>query len=75
MMNMTDNAQKISGQVWQWYKQCRDTKKDNDEIIKIIKKYYAFEEISETTKSDIKPMKKQDIINNKTKENHEKVLI
>ncbi len=51
------------------------TKKDNDEIIKIIKKYYAFEEISETTKSDIKHMKKQDIINNKTKENHEKVLI
>lgn len=51
------------------------TKKDNDEIIKIIKKYYAFEEISETNKSDIKPMKKQDIINNKTKENHEKVLI
>ena len=49
------------------------TKKDNDEIIKIIKKYYAFEEISETNKSDIKPMKKQDIINNKTKENHEKV--
>ena len=31
-MNMTDNAQKISGQVWQWYKQCRDTKKDNDEL-------------------------------------------
>lgn len=28
---MTDNAQKIGGQVWQWYKQCRDTKKDNDE--------------------------------------------
>ena len=51
------------------------TKKDNDEIIKIIKKYYAFEEISETTKSDIKHMKKQDILNNKTKENHEKVLI
>lgn len=51
------------------------TKKDNDEIIKIIKKYYAFEEINETTKSDIKHMKKQDIINNKTKENHEKVLI
>ena len=51
------------------------TKKDNDEIIKIIKKYYAFEKISETTKSDIKHMKKQDIINNKTKENHEKVLI
>ena len=51
------------------------TKKDNDEIIKIIKKYYTFEEISETTKSDIKHMKKQDIINNKTKENHEKVLI
>ena len=43
------------------------TKKDNDEIIKIIKKYYTFEEISETTKSDIKHMKKQDIINNKTK--------
>lgn len=51
------------------------TKKDNDEIIKIIKKYYAFEEISETIKSDIKHMKKQDILNNKTKENHEKVLI
>lgn len=29
---MTDNAQKINGQVWQWYKQCRDTKKDNDEL-------------------------------------------
>ena len=29
---MTDNAQKIIGQVWQWYKQCRDTKKDNDEL-------------------------------------------
>ena len=51
------------------------TKKDNDEIIKIIKKYYAFEEIGETTKSDIKHMKKQDILNNKTKENHDKVLI
>lgn len=33
---MTDNAQKISGQVWQWYKQCRDTKKDNDEWVRLL---------------------------------------
>lgn len=26
---MTDNAQKISRQIWQWYKRCRDTEKDN----------------------------------------------
>lgn len=35
---MTDNAQKISGQVWQWYKQCRDTKKDNDEWVRLLNK-------------------------------------
>ncbi len=50
------------------------TKKDNDEIIEIIKKYYAFEEIKETNKSNIKPIKRQDIVNNKSKENREKVL-
>lgn len=27
---MIDNAQKISGQIWQWYKRCRDTEKDNE---------------------------------------------
>lgn len=41
MMNMTDNAQKISGQVWQWYKQCRDTKKDNDEWVRLLNKGQA----------------------------------
>ena len=49
------------------------TKKDNDEILKIIKKYYAFEE-SSNNKSNIKPIKKQNIVNNKSKENREKVL-
>lgn len=38
---MTDNAQKISGQVWQWYKQCRDTKKDNDEWVRLLNKGQA----------------------------------
>lgn len=47
------------------------TKKDNDEIIK---KYYAFEEIKETNKSNIKPIKKQDIVNNKSKENLKKIV-
>ncbi len=47
------------------------TKKDNDAILKIIKKYYAFEEIKEINRS----LKNQNIIRNKTKENHEKVLI
>ncbi len=42
------------------------TKKDNDEIIKIIKKYYTFEEI--------KNIKKQPITNNQSMENREKVL-
>lgn len=40
------------------------TKKDNDTILNIIKKYYAFEEIKTTIKS------KQ----NKHKENHQKIL-
>ena len=43
-------------------------KKDNDEILKIIKKYYAFEEIKETNKNDIRPIKRQNIVNNKSKE-------
>ena len=38
---MTDNAQKISGQVWQWYKQCLDTKKDNDEWVRLLNKGQA----------------------------------
>lgn len=50
------------------------TKKDNDEILKIIKKYYTFEEIKETNKSNIRPIKRQNIVNNKSKENREKVL-
>ena len=41
-------------------------KKDNDEILKIIKKYYAFEEIKIT--------KKQASTNTKSKENRQKVL-
>ena len=47
------------------------TKKDNDAILKIIKKYYAFEEIKEVNRN----LKNQNIIRNKTKENREKVLI
>ncbi len=47
------------------------TKKDNDAILKIIKKYYAFEEIKEENKNE----KKRDFILNKTKKNYEKVLI
>lgn len=50
------------------------TKKDNDEILKIIKKYYAFEEIKATNKNNIKPIKIQNITNNKSKENRKKVL-
>ena len=42
-------------------------KKDNDDILKIIKKYYAFEEINRT-------IRKHDIIYNKSKRNREKVL-
>ena len=45
------------------------TKKDNDAILKIIKKYYAFEEIKETNKN----IRKHNIIY-KSKENREKVL-
>ena len=48
------------------------TKKDNDEILKIIKKYYAFEEIK-TTKKNTKSIKEQNI-NDKSKENREKIL-
>ena len=46
------------------------TKKDNDAILKIIKKYYAFEEIKETNRT----IRKQNTIYNKSKENCEKVL-
>lgn len=46
------------------------TKKDNDNILKIIKKYYAFEEIKETNMT----VKKQNAIYNKSKENREKAL-
>ena len=46
------------------------TKKDNDAILKIIKKYYAFEEIRETNRT----IRKQNTIYNKSKENREKVL-
>ena len=45
------------------------TKKDNDEILKILKKYYAFEEIKEKNKN----ISKYNTIR-KTKENREKVL-
>ncbi len=50
------------------------TKKDNDEILEIIKRYYAFEEIKTTNKSKIGNTKRQTIINSKSKENREKVL-
>ena len=46
------------------------TKNDNDAILKIIKKYYAFEEIKETNRT----IRKQNTIYNKSKENREKVL-
>lgn len=46
------------------------TKKDNDAILKIIKKYYAFEEIKETNRT----IRKQNTIYNKSKEKREKVL-
>ncbi len=49
------------------------TKKDNDNILKIIKKYYAFEEIKEVNMT----VKKQNTIFNKSKEkrkNREKGL-
>ena len=46
------------------------TKKDNDAILKIIKKYYAFEEIKETNRN----IRKQSTIYNKSKEKREKVL-
>lgn len=45
------------------------TKKDNDAILKIIKKYYAFEEIKETNRTIIKHN-----TTFKSKENREKVL-
>lgn len=50
------------------------TKKDNDEILKIIKKYYAFEEIKITNKSKIENIKRQTTAHSKSKENLEKVL-
>ena len=50
------------------------TKKDNDEILEIIKRYYAFKEIKTTNKSKIGNTKRQTIINSKSKENREKVL-
>lgn len=46
------------------------TKKDNDAILQIIKKYYAFEEIKEANKT----IRKQNTIYNKSKENRKKVL-
>ena len=46
------------------------TKKDNDAILKIIKKYYAFEETKEANIT----IRKQKTIYNKSKENREKVL-
>lgn len=46
------------------------TKKDNNSILKIIKKYYAFEETTEPSRT----IKKKNIIYNKSKENREKVL-
>lgn len=46
------------------------TKKDNDAILKIIKKYYAFEEIKE----DNRTTRKQNKTHNKSKEKREKVL-
>lgn len=49
------------------------TKKDNDEILKIIKKYYAFEEIKITNKSKIENTKRQITINNEPKENRKKI--
>ena len=46
------------------------TKKDNDAILQIIKKYYAFEEIKVTNRT----IRKKNTIYNKSKENREKVL-
>ena len=46
------------------------TKNDNDAILKIIKKYYAFEEIKETNKT----IRNKNIIYNKSKENREKMF-
>lgn len=50
------------------------TNKEFDEILKIIKKYYAFEEIKITNKSKIETTKRQTITQSKSKENREKVL-
>ncbi len=50
------------------------TKKENDEILNIIKKYYAFEEIRTTNKSKIENTKKQNITHGKFKGNRKKVL-
>lgn len=50
------------------------TKNDNDEILKIIKKYYAFEEIKTINKSKIETTKIQNITQSKSKQNCEKVL-
>lgn len=44
------------------------TKKDNDDILKIIKKYYTFEKTKETSRT----IKNQNY--DKSKENNEKVL-
>ena len=46
------------------------SKKDNDVILKIIMKYYAFEEIKETNRT----IRKKNTNYNKSKENREKVL-
>jgi len=46
------------------------TKKDNDAILKIIKKYYAFEEIDIKNTLKVKPA----TYKNNSKENHEKAL-
>lgn len=46
------------------------TKKDNDAILKIIKRYYAFEEIKKANRT----IRKQKVTYNKSKEKREKVL-
>lgn len=50
------------------------TKNDNDEIIKIIKKYYAFEEINISDISKIRTTNRKIITNSKSKEIRKKVL-
>ena len=51
------NRTSIKGCIYIRGKTLKITKKDNDEILKLNKKNYAFEEISATIKSNIRPIK------------------